>query len=381
MLEEQRKTEGRQAESPKRGHTDGDRQESAGQESPRLFSVRDRDARRIAVLGAGSWGTALALLLGANGHSVRIWARSSSLIASLQERRENREYLPDFPLPASVVPMFDLCEAMRDVDAVLFAVPSSGMREVAEAALPFLHPEALLISAAKGLEDGTGLRMSQVLGQVIPDSSARIVALSGPNLAIEIARGLPSASVAASVDIVAARSAQHLFSRQPAPTFRVYTGRDVIGVEMGGAIKNVIAIGAGVCDGLGFGDNSKAALMTRGLTEAIRLGIALGAHPDTFRGLSGAGDLIATGASRLSRNYRVGLALGQGRSLPEILEELGQVAEGVPTTHVLCELAASHRVEMPLSAALHSILFSGQSAPNVIRALMLRPPKDENEVL
>lgn len=346
-----------------------------------LFSARDGDARQVAVLGAGSWGTSLALLLAANGHAIRIWARDRALLADMYEHRENRAYLPGFPLNSAILPTCDLSDAVRDADVVLFAVPSAGIRAVAQAAVPFLHPATLLISAAKGLEDGTGLRMSQVLAQVIPDAPPRLVALSGPNLAVEIARGLPSASVAASLNILAARSTQHLFSRQPTPTFRVYTGRDVIGVELGGAIKNVIAIGAGVCDGLGFGDNSKAALMTRGLTEAIRLGVALGASPDTFRGLSGAGDLIATGGSRLSRNYRVGYALGQGKTLPAILEELGQVAEGVPTTHVLCELASSHGVEMPLSAALHSVLFANRNAPDVIRALMLRPPKDENEVL
>lgn len=350
-------------------------------EGAALLPAGEREGRRIAVLGAGSWGTSLALLLAANGHTVRIWARSHALIATLQTHRENREYLPGFPLPACVTPVFDLGDAVHGADVIVFAVPSGGVRAVATSVLPFLGRETLLLSATKGLEEGTGLRMSQVLNQVVPAAHARIVALSGPNLAIEIARGLPSASVAASTDIVAARSAQHLFSCQSTPTFRVYTGRDVVGVELGGAIKNVIAIGAGVCDGLGFGDNSKAALMTRGLTEAIRLGITQGAQPETFRGLSGLGDLIATGASRLSRNYRVGYALGQGRSLQSILDELGQVAEGVPTTHVLCDLAARHSVEMPLCAALNSVLFAGRSAPEVIRALMLRPPKDENEVL
>ena len=223
--------------------------------------------------------------------------------------------------------------------------------------------------------------MSQTLGEVFPDACDRIVALSGPNLAVEIARGAPSASVAASINSDAARHIQRLFSCQATPTFRVYTSRDVAGVELGGAIKNVIAIGAGVCDGLGFGDNSKSALMTRGLTEAIRLGVTQGAHPDTFRGLSGMGDLMATGASRLSRNYRVGYALGQGRVLADVLKELGQIAEGVPTTRVLCELARRQGVEMPLCKALNSVLFEGRSAPDVIRSLMLRPPKEENEVL
>ncbi len=332
----------------------------------------------VAVLGAGSWGTALAALLAANGHDVRLWGRDAGLIAALRAERENARYLPGIPLPASVLPTDDLSAALTGAEVVVFAVPSGAVRTVAQEAAPAIGPEALLISAAKGLEAETGLRMSQVLLEALPGAEARIVALSGPNLAVEVARGIPTASVAASTHPEAAQAAQRLFTGQPTPTFRVYTGRDVIGVELGGAIKNVIAIGAGVCDGLGFGDNSKAALMTRGLTEALCLGMAHGAEAATFLGLSGVGDLIATGASRLSRNYRVGFALGQGRALPDILTELGQVAEGVPTTRVLCDLAARSGVEMPLCAALNSLLFEGRSAPDVIRELMLRPLKEES---
>ena len=338
-------------------------------------------ARRIAVLGAGSWGTALAALLAANGHAVRLWARSPALVGALRARHENREYLPGIALDASILPTSRLVDALAQADVIVFAVPSGALRDVAREALPFSVQDALLISASKGLEEGTGLRMSQTLAEVWPGASAHTVALSGPNLAVEVARGVPSASVAASANPDAARQAQRLFSRQAAPTFRVYTSQDVIGVELGGAIKNVIAIGAGVCDGLGYGDNSKAALMTRGLTEAIRLGVRLGAQADTFRGLSGLGDLMATGASRLSRNYRVGLALGQGRALSDVLADLGQVAEGVPTTRVLYELAARAAVEMPLCGALNSVLFEGRDAPDMIRNLMLRPPREENETL
>ncbi len=337
--------------------------------------------RRVAVVGAGSWGTALAVLLAANGHEVKLWARSPALAGSLRARRENREYLPGILLAPAIQPTSRLVDALAQAEVVIFAVPSGALRDVARNALPHSRAGALLISASKGLEEGTGLRMSETLAQVWTGAAAQTVALSGPNLAVEVARGVPSASVAASANFEAARDAQRLFSNQPAPTFRVYTSRDVIGVELGGAIKNVIAIGAGVCDGLGYGDNSKAALMTRGLTEAIRLGVRLGAQPDTFRGLSGLGDLMATGASRLSRNYRVGLALGQGRALADVLADLGQVAEGVPTTRVLCELAARSGVEMPLCSALNSVLFAGHNAPEVIRSLMLRPPKEENETL
>lgn len=330
---------------------------------------------RIAVLGAGSWGTALAALLAANGHAIQLWARDPALASALRTHRENRRYLPDIALPEAVVPTADLSAALEQAAVVVFAVPSSAVREVAQETAPSLPPVALLISAAKGLEDHTGLRVSQVLEAVIPGAEARCVVVSGPNLAVEVARGIPTAGVAASTNPEAARAAQRLFLRQP--SFRVYTGSDVIGVELGGAIKNVIAIGAGVSDGLGFGDNSKAALMTRGLAEAIRLGAAQGAQTATFLGLSGVGDLMATGASRLSRNYRVGFALGQGRDLPAILVELGQVAEGVPTTRALCDLAARSGVEMPLCAALHAVLFEDRAAPDVIRELLLRPPKEE----
>jgi glycerol-3-phosphate dehydrogenase (NAD(P)+) len=332
---------------------------------------------RIAILGAGSWGTALAALLAENGPAIRLWARDPALIATLQAARENTRYLPGIALPPRVLPTSNLSEALAEAQVVVFAVPSGAVREVAQEAAPLLGPEVLLLSAAKGLEDSTGLRMSQVLMEVISEASPRLVTLSGPNLAVEVAQGAPTASVAASTNPEAAKAVQRLFTGQSNPTFRVYTGRDVIGVELGGAIKNVIAIGAGVCDGLGFGDNSKAALMTRGLNEAIRLGVAQGAEAQTFLGLSGVGDLIATGASRLSRNYRVGFALGKGRSLFDILAELGQVAEGVPTTHVLYDLAARSQVEMPLCAALRAMLFDTRPAAEVIRELMLRPPKDE----
>jgi glycerol-3-phosphate dehydrogenase (NAD(P)+) len=332
---------------------------------------------QVAVLGGGSWGTVLALLLAANGHRVRLWARDLLLIQAIVQTHANERYLPGIPLPEMIAPLNDIAEALAGTQVVIFAVPSGAMREVALEVAPLLAADALLVSAAKGLEEETGLRMSQVLAQTLPQAETRVVALSGPNLAVEMARGVPTASVAASVNPEAARAAQRLFAQQSLPTFRVYTSRDVIGVELGGAIKNVIAIGAGVCDGLGYGDNAKSALMTRGLAEAVRLGVAQGAHVHTFMGLSGVGDLIATGGSRLSRNYRVGYGLGQGRLLPAILAELGQVAEGVPTTHVLCELAQRNQIEMPLCMALHRVLFKSHAPADVIRDLMLRPLKEE----
>jgi glycerol-3-phosphate dehydrogenase (NAD(P)+) len=339
-----------------------------------------RDNVQIAMLGAGSWGTALAALLSANGHEIRLWARDADLVQRLINDRENRQYLPGKVLGSAVHPVSSLDEALEAANVVVFAVPSGAVREVAlhAAASSSLDPAALVISASKGLEEDTGLRMSQVLEETIPGISPRQVALSGPNLAVEIAQGAPTASVAASTNLFAAKAVQRLFLGDPHPTFRVYTGSDVIGVEIGGAIKNSIAIGAGILEGLGYGDNSRAALMTRGLAEAIRLGVAEGAQMSTFLGLSGVGDLIVTGGSRLSRNYRVGFSLGQGNTLKDALEEIGQVAEGVPTTRALCDLAARCNIEIPLCAALYAILFEGRPIREIIRELMLRPPKEEN---
>lgn len=331
----------------------------------------------ITVVGAGSWGTALAVILAANGHTVWLWGREKGLTEALRAARENVRYLPGVALSPRIHPTSEVEEAAAKAHVVVFAVPSGALRQVVEEFAPYLGPEVLLLSASKGLEDGTGLRMSQVLAETLPNAEGRTVVLSGPNLAVEMVRGVPTASVAASTEPEAAIAVQRLFTHQSPPTFRVYTGDDVIGVELGGAVKNVIAIGAGVCDGLGFGDNAKAALMTRGLSEAVRLGRAQGAEETTFLGLSGVGDLIATGASALSRNYRVGKALGQGRSLFDTLAELGQVAEGVPTTRALCELAARSHVEMPLCAALNAVLFENRPAAEVIRELMLRPPRPE----
>lgn len=337
------------------------------------------EAQTIAVLGAGSWGTALAALLAANGHDVRLWSRDADLAGRLFAERENRRYLPGIALAKNIAPNASLESVVQGASVIVFAVPSAAVRGVAREIALVLADDALLLSAAKGLEDETGKRMSEVLAEEIPTAKQRIVVLSGPNLAVEVARGVPTASVAASYEIEWARQVQHLFMEQEIPTFRVYTGRDVVGVELGGAVKNVIAIGAGICDGLGYGDNSKAGLMTRGLTEAIRLGVAQSAEMTTFLGLSGVGDLIATGASRLSRNYRVGFALGQGKSLDAVLKEIRQVAEGVPTTHVVCQLARSCGVEMPLCEAIYAVLFENRAPQEVIRELMLRPPREESD--
>ncbi len=327
---------------------------------------------RVAILGAGSWGTALATLLG-GVESVRVWARTDSAAASINDQRENERYLPGIRLPDNLSVTASLVESVSDADCIIFAVPSDAIRDVARGAASHIRPGALIISASKGLEDDSGLRMSEVLSQELLNP-AWIVALSGPNLALEVARGIPTATVAASDDAESAKACQKLLS---GPTFRVYASTDLIGVELAGAMKNVIAIAAGICEGLGFGDNSRAALMTRGLAEITRLGVALGAQTTTFLGLAGVGDLIATGGSRLSRNYRVGIGLGQGKDLASVLAEIGQVAEGVPTTRAICVLAGRTGIEMPISQALHRVLFEGGSVRHSIPELMLRPARDE----
>ena len=330
---------------------------------------------RVTVLGGGSWGTALAILLAQNGHTVVLWARDEMLVEHLMHERENHHYLPGFPLPSNVNPTSSMSQACRQAQMLVIAVPCHAVREVMELASPMLPPSTILLSAAKGLEAGTGLRMTELLREVAPAWSAHTAALSGPNLAVELARGAPTAGVVAAQSLDTATAVQQLFSIQP--TLRLYTSTDTVGVELGGAIKNVIAIGAGICDGLGLGDNAKAALMTRGLAEAVRLGVAKGAHANTFLGLSGVGDLVATAASNLSRNHRVGYALGVGKTLPAALDEIGQIAEGVPTTRVICKLASDADVEIPLCCGIESVLFENAPPHQVLESLMQRPLKTE----
>ncbi|MBM3494332.1 MAG: NAD(P)-dependent glycerol-3-phosphate dehydrogenase [Armatimonadetes bacterium] len=328
----------------------------------------------VAILGAGSWGSALATVLQHPG-PLRLWARDPELVFAIERRRENERYLPGIRLPDRLTALSDLDDALREAPVVVFAVPSAGMGEVADLAAPLVRPDALIVNASKGLEETSGLRMSEIIGRACgrPDLD-RIVTLSGPNLAREVARGLPTATVAASSSHEAAEQCRDLWM---GPTFRVYTSLDIVGVELAGAMKNVIAIGAGVCEGMGFGDNSRAALMTRGLAEITRLGTALGAEQSTFLGLAGVGDLIATGGSRLSRNYRVGVGLGAGKTLDAVLAEIGQVAEGVPTTRALCRLAERVGADMPVSRAIYAVLFEDAPVGDTIGALMRRPPRDE----
>jgi glycerol-3-phosphate dehydrogenase (NAD(P)+) len=331
----------------------------------------------IAMIGAGSWGTALSIALGQAGWRVNLWARRAEVAEAISRRRRNPEYLSDFELSDSVTPTADLREAVAGAGMVVLAVPSQGMREVCEQLAPHIRVEQGVVSAAKGLEHGTGRRLSQVIGECLGSAGAGDIAvLSGPNLAAEVAAGIATASVVACADAEFAAEVQAAFS---APRFRVYTNPDVVGVELGGALKNIVAIGAGVSDGLGFGDNTKAALVTRGLAEITRLGVALGARAETFRGLSGMGDLVATCAGQKSRNHRVGYELAQGRRLSEILASMAQVAEGVETARAALGLAASAGVEIPIARAVHQMLFEGMSPADAVRSLMTRSRRDELE--
>ena len=327
---------------------------------------------RIGVIGAGSWGTALAKVLAENGHHVTVWARRPELVEALALQHRSPDYLPGIVLPDTLRFTANLAEATHEANFILLTTPSHGLRDVLQQ-LSSLSSAAIVISTVKGIETDTLLRMSQVIASLLVDSSP-VVVLSGPNLAVEVANQIPTATVVASDDFAAAKAAQEIFMNR---YFRVYTDHDVIGVELGGALKNIIALAAGIVDGAGFGDNTKAALMTRGLVEITRLGVKLGADPMTFAGLSGMGDLFVTCMSRKSRNRYVGEEIGKGRKLQEILNEMMMVAEGVRTTQAAYRLAQQNGVEMPITAAVHQMLFENKNAKQVVDELMTREAKRE----
>jgi glycerol-3-phosphate dehydrogenase (NAD(P)+) len=330
-------------------------------------------SQRFAVLGAGSWGTALAVHLARIGHDVGLWARDEALVDGLRHARVNERYLPDTRLPDSVRPTSDVAAAVSSAGLVVVAVPSHGFRSTVQQAVPWLAPNAILISTAKGLESGTLARMSQVLaeetGHALP-----IVVLSGPSFALEVARGLPTAILAASTDQKAAVAVQDRFR---GPAFRLYASDDVTGVEIGGALKNVIAIAAGVVDGTGLGHNAMAALITRGLAEISRLACAAGGRKDTLAGLSGLGDLVLTCTGELSRNRHVGIELGRGRPLQEILAGMHMVAEGVRTTSAALALGARYGIELPITAQMAAVLEGRRTPREALESLMVRPQKQE----
>ncbi|MCD5408813.1 NAD(P)-dependent glycerol-3-phosphate dehydrogenase [Candidatus Bipolaricaulota bacterium] len=328
---------------------------------------------RAVVIGAGSWGTAFARLLALAGHRVHLWARRPELVRVLREIRENPDYLPGISLPETIEFTAELGEALAWAEAAFFAVPSIALGEVAERAAPHVPPEIPLVSLAKGLEPGTGRRMSQVLGEALPGRPLFI--LSGPCHAEEVARDHPTAVALAGEDTALGERLQRVLMT---PRFRVYLSDDLLGVEYCGAIKNVLAIGAGISDGLGYGDNTRAALITRGLAELARLGRAVGARPETFYGLAGLGDLVVTATSDHSRNRRVGLRIGRGEPLGEILSGMRMVAEGVHTSRLVHALAEKLGVELPLCEAVYRVLHLGEPPRAQIDRLMLRPPKYEH---
>ncbi len=335
--------------------------------------------RRVGVIGTGAWGTTLAILLAHKGFETTLWEHHEERAAEMERDRQNRTFLPDFSFPFSLRVTTDIHEAVAGRELVLLVTPTQRLRENARAIAPHLTPDAIVLCASKGLEVGSLKRISEVIAEELPEAlRERIAALSGPNIAHEVARGLPSAAVIAARERSVAEAARDILNTA---TFRVYTSSDVIGVELGGALKNIIALGAGACDGWGYGENAKAAFMTRGLAEIARLGIACGANPMTFVGLAGMGDLIATCASPLSRNRYVGLEMAKGRPLEEVLASMKSVAEGISTTRAAYELAGRYGVEMPITQTIHAILFEGKNARQGVIELMLRDPKDELEGL
>ena len=332
----------------------------------------------IAIIGAGAWGTSLTIVLGRKGtHRVRLWAHEAEVVESISRRRVNEKFLPGHLIPEPVVVSSDLEKVVEGAGILVSVMPSQHCRAVFERMRPLLPPDILVISATKGLEEGSLLRMSEVIRRVMKRESIGIGALSGPSFAQEVARGDPTAITIASQDSDLLRTVQQDFSD---PRFRVYTNGDVVGVELGGALKNIIAIAAGICDGLGLGHNSVAALITRGLAEMTRLVIACGGRADTMAGLAGLGDLVLTCTGGLSRNRSVGAELGRGKKLPDIISNMhGMVAEGVFTTIAAVGLAHARGVEMPITQQMYAILHEGKSPREAIEQLMSRSGKSESE--
>ncbi len=334
--------------------------------------------KRVAVIGAGSWGTALAKLLGDKGHDVVLWAHRAEHVAEIAENGENRKYLPGARLK-NIRVTAEIAEAINGCEAVLLVVPSHVTRDVLEKMRPLLGHETSLITATKGIENNTLLTMTQVMEDVLPEKyHDRLSILSGPSFAREVALELPTAVTVASNSKEEAISVQQLFYTD---RFRVYASTDVRGLELGGALKNIIAIAAGISDGLGFGTNTRAALITRGLAEITRLGVRMGANPLTFSGLAGLGDLVLTSTGDLSRNRHVGVSLGKGKKLDEILAEMSMVAEGVKTAKSAYNLSKRERVEMPILEQVYQVLYEDRPCLEAVSALMTRDQKEELEYL
>lgn len=329
---------------------------------------------KVTVLGGGAMGTACAILLAEHaGQVVSLWLRNADFAAELAATRENRRLLPGVKLPRSVDVTADLERAFADTELYVLAIPSAYLRVALAGIAPLARPGYPVVSVIKGIENDTFLRPSQIIREVLGERT--VCSLSGPSHAEEITRRLPASVVAASDDLDLARRVQTLFSTD---RFRVYTNSDLLGVELAGALKNVVAIAAGICDGLGYGDNAKAALLTRGLVEITRFGTILGAAPETFSGLAGVGDLITTCFSPYGRNRKVGERLGRGETLPQILSSMAAVAEGVPTTRSVFGLARQRGIDMPIISEIHRVLFEGKSPAEATQSLMQRPLRDES---
>ncbi len=330
----------------------------------------------IAVIGAGSWGTALATVLGQKHEAVRLWVRSPELAARIQTTRENATYLPDCKLPDAVTISHKIEDVATGASLIVLVTPSHAVRQTAAKLAPYIKSDTILVTATKGLELTSVMRNSEVIAEELPAISKQIAVLSGPNHAEEVALHYPTATVVAAKSRKIAEYIQDTFML---PYFRVYTNPDIIGVELAGALKNVIALGAGIAEGLGFGDNTKSALMTRGLAEITRLGMAMGANPLTFAGLTGIGDLIATCTSVHSRNRRAGLMLAAGKTADEIQGETSMVVEGIRATKAAYQLAANYEVDMPITDQLYQVLYQNKSPKDAVLELMIRSRTHEVE--
>lgn len=332
--------------------------------------------KKVGIIGAGSFGTALAMVLANKGHQVTLWARDSVQVRSMEKNLENKHYLPDVKLPETIEFTSDLETAVSGKDYLVFAVPAQSFRGVFEKSCQYFDSSVPVINVAKGIEKGTMMRLSEVAEKIRPD--VRYAALSGPSHAEEVAREMPTTVVAACFDHDLAVEVQQLFNTDK---FRVYSNQDLLGVELGGALKNIIALGAGICDGMGYGDNTKAALMTRGITEMTRLGYALGADMATFSGLAGIGDLIVTCTSMHSRNRRCGILIGQGMDPQKATEEIGMVVEGISTAEAAFSLAEASNVEMPITENIYKVIHGELSVQQAVEQLMGRMTKNEMKII
>ena len=334
---------------------------------------------QITVLGAGSWGTALAIVLSDNGHNVKLWGHRADLIKEINETRKNEKYLPGVELPNNIVGFSSLEESVAGVHTVVLAIPTKAIRDVLSDLSKVIQEPITIVHVSKGIEPDTLLRISEIIEAEMPSHLLKdIVVLSGPSHAEEVSKRHITTVTSSSKNMVAAEYIQDLFNNQH---FRVYTNPDIIGVEIGGALKNIIALAAGITDGLGYGDNAKAALITRGLAEIARLGSKMGGNPLTFSGLTGIGDLIVTCTSVHSRNWRAGNLLGKGQKLEEVLGNMGMVVEGVRTTKAAAQLAHKYDVKMPITEALNDVLFNGKSPKVAVDTLMARGKTHEMEDL